>query len=113
MFFLDTIVPHAGFRAGFQIFLQNRNFQESLPFLSTSYAKIWVTSKLWKNGERNLKVIKNEFIKGVKGIDNIKIQYVETVDPGTFSPIDDGEEAILIVAAVLGNTRLIDNIILN
>ena len=89
-------------------YLSDKEIEEA----GSIYKSLCSSSKLWKNGERNLKVIKNEFIKGVKGIDNIKIQYVETVDPGTFSPIDDGEEAILIVAAVLGNTRLIDNIIL-
>ena len=90
-------------------YLSDKEIEEA----GSIYKSLCSSSKLWKNGERNLKVIKNEFIQGVKGIDNIKIQYVETVDPGTFSPIDDGEEAILIVAVVLGNIRLIDNISLN
>ena len=42
----------------------------------------------------------------------VKIDYVELVDPTTFAPVQAGE-AVLALAAYVGNTRLIDNAILN
>ena len=42
----------------------------------------------------------------------VKIDYVELVDPTTFQSVEAGE-AVLALAAYVGNTRLIDNTILN
>jgi pantoate--beta-alanine ligase len=39
----------------------------------------------------------------------VKIDYVELVAPATFEPLDESGEAILLVAAHVGATRLIDN----
>ncbi|KGF01274.1 pantoate--beta-alanine ligase [Actinomyces sp. S4-C9] len=42
----------------------------------------------------------------------VKIDYVELVEPTTFQSVEAGE-AVLALAAYVGNTRLIDNAILN
>jgi pantoate--beta-alanine ligase len=51
-------------------------------------------------------------LKGATRLDPpLRLDYVELVDPMTFRPVDDGHggEALLVVAAKVGNTRLIDN----
>jgi pantoate--beta-alanine ligase len=40
----------------------------------------------------------------------VKIDYVELVDPRTFQPQRDAGEGLLVVAAFVGSTRLIDNV---
>lgn len=40
----------------------------------------------------------------------VKVDYVELVAPSTFQPLDESGEAILLVAAHVGATRLIDNV---
>ena len=40
----------------------------------------------------------------------VDVDYVEMVDPGSFAPVRARGEAILLVAAFVGSTRLIDNI---
>ncbi|EPD31621.1 pantoate--beta-alanine ligase [Gleimia europaea] len=50
--------------------------------------------------------------RGVLENAGVKIDYVELVDPTTFAPVQAGE-AVLALAAYVGNTRLIDNAILN
>ena len=43
----------------------------------------------------------------------IRVDYIEVVDPDTLLPIEDvGAGALLAVAAYVGNTRLIDNVLL-
>jgi pantoate--beta-alanine ligase len=42
-----------------------------------------------------------------------RIEYIEAVDPASLSPVDEaGSDTIIAVAAYLGGTRLIDNIVL-
>jgi pantoate--beta-alanine ligase len=48
----------------------------------------------------------------LRGTQGITVDYVALVDPDTFLPLGDGAhatEALLIVAATIGGTRLIDN----
>lgn len=44
------------------------------------------------------------------GADGVKVDYVELVSPDDFQPIHDPGDAILLVAAFVGTTRLIDNV---
>jgi pantoate--beta-alanine ligase len=41
---------------------------------------------------------------------DVKVDYVSLVDPGSFEPMQGGGPAILVVAAHVGSTRLIDNV---
>ena len=44
----------------------------------------------------------------------VKVDYVEVVDPVFLGPVDEVKKGdIVAVAAVVGNTRLIDNIIID
>jgi pantoate--beta-alanine ligase len=45
------------------------------------------------------------------GEDLVRLDYLSVVDPGTFLPVDDTHEgrALVLVAAQVGTTRLIDN----
>ena len=74
------------------------------------YKSLCMVSDSWKNGEENFSILKKKFAANLKHIKNMKIQYIETVDPDTFSSIERGRKAILIVAVLLGDIRLIDNI---
>jgi pantoate--beta-alanine ligase len=46
------------------------------------------------------------------GAPEAKLDYLALVDPSSFEPIDDGftGRALMLIAAVVGNTRLIDNL---
>ncbi len=47
----------------------------------------------------------------ISGDDLVQLDYLKVVDPATFVPVDDGYQgkATVIIAARVGNTRLIDN----
>jgi pantoate ligase/cytidylate kinase len=46
-------------------------------------------------------------------IDEIKVQYIDLVDPQTLNPLEEvTESGLLAIAAYVGSTRLIDNILL-
>ena len=47
----------------------------------------------------------------VRRADGVNLDYLVVVDPATFLPVDDGHRgpALVLVAAVVGSTRLIDN----
>lgn len=70
-------------------------------------------SELIKDGESSSDAIKGEMI-AVLGIgDNTKVDYVEIVDAETLVPVDKVVDNTLIaVAAFVGKTRLIDNIVI-
>jgi pantoate--beta-alanine ligase len=44
-------------------------------------------------------------------VDGAELDYLAVVDPATFRPVDDGYRgrALVLVAARVGGTRLIDN----
>lgn len=67
-----------------------------------------------KDGEVSPEKIKNEIKKILLRDDGLEVDYIETVDPETFKPVQDLRAVTLIaVAAKVGGTRLIDNTILD
>jgi pantoate--beta-alanine ligase len=42
--------------------------------------------------------------------EGVKVDYVELVSPDDFRPFTGSGEAVLLVAAFVGTTRLIDNV---
>ena len=48
----------------------------------------------------------------LEGVPEAKLDYLALVDPSSFEPIDDSftGRALMLIAAVVGNTRLIDNL---
>ena len=67
----------------------------------------------WESGERNPQRV-SEF--GVGDLDSrVELEYLEIVDRGSLSTIDTAEidvEAVVCIAAKVGDVRLIDNIAL-
>ena len=73
-----------------------------------------MAKKLVDNKEFKTKII-TENIRDFLKLDNlISIEYLEIVDPTTFTSINIlGKKNLLVIAVHIGKARLIDNIILN
>ena len=79
---------------------------------------LFAARKLWRSGEnasdRLRSVVLNEILSGNSEVP-VEIDYVSVADKNTFMEIDRIEEAgnaIILVAAKIGTTRLIDNVAL-
>jgi pantoate--beta-alanine ligase len=69
--------------------------------------------KAFRAGERNAQSILAAARKVLDAEPAIRLQYLEAVDPRTLQPVSTvSDETIFAVAAFLGKTRLIDNVIL-
>ncbi|MCU1285192.1 MAG: Pantothenate synthetase [Acidobacteriales bacterium] len=65
------------------------------------------------NGERGPSILRSAAETVFAGIPQVKLEYVEIVNPDTLDPVCDlSEGALVAVAAKIGGTRLIDNIVL-
>ncbi len=70
--------------------------------------------KAIESGERNSKFIVSEMRSLLSEQPDIKIDYIEIIDLKNLQPVDDIHGPVLVaVAAFVGTTRLIDNIILD
>jgi len=73
-----------------------------------------MAERLVQGGETNLRVLKEILADFLLSASNLKIDYLETVDPISLQEIFDIKESFLLATAVfIGNTRLIDNKILS
>ena len=80
------------------------NLYSSLQLADLSYRQGTITS------ETLIKIV----TKHLQTIPNLKIQYIEIVDPSTLQPLTTIQNSgLLAIAAYVGSTRLIDNIILD
>jgi len=72
--------------------------------------------KIYQDGERRVKVILDAAKKILATVTGVKLQYLELVDGATLTPIadllTDQDQALLAIAAHVGDTRLIDNVML-
>jgi len=76
------------------------------------YQSLLAAKKMVKSGERNANIIKAQMTRIIKSKGG-KIDYMEIVYPKTLQSIDKIEkEARALIAVWIGNTRLIDNILL-
>ena len=67
----------------------------------------------WRNGERDPRALEARGRAVLSSTDGVEPDYFAVVAPGTLEPADDAREGtIVIVAARVGPTRLIDNMIL-
>lgn len=65
------------------------------------------------NGELNTRTLINLVKQQLSSTEEVKIQYVELVDPVNLQPIKQiNQVGLLAIAAYVGSTRLIDNIVL-
>ncbi len=71
-----------------------------------------IAEKMFYNGENESSVIKKTIIEQLNNDKNLKIDYVEIVDTERLEPVSTIEtDVIIAIAAVVGETRLIDNVI--
>jgi pantothenate synthetase len=68
---------------------------------------------LFKAGERSAANLTAAGQEEFVAEDSVRLDYLEIVDPDTLDPVEDVPSGALVaVAAYLGTTRLIDNILL-
>ncbi len=69
--------------------------------------------EVFDSGIKDVKTIKEEVLKVFKEFPLLKLDYLEVVDMNSLKKIDKVEKkALMAIAAFLGKTRLIDNVIL-
>jgi len=69
--------------------------------------------KLWEAGERSGEKLASAGRNEVAGEKLVRLDYFEVVDPDRLEPLESaGEGALVAVAAFVGGTRLIDNVVL-
>jgi len=69
--------------------------------------------EFFKAGERESKKIKQEALSVLSGYPLLKLDYLEIVDIETLKPVEKiKDKALVAIAGFVGNTRLIDNLIL-
>lgn len=77
------------------------------------YRALQSAKGLYDNGERTNRVLLKEVKRIIELEPMIKPEYAKVVDAQTMEDIDSaGKEALLAIAARVGDTRLIDNVIL-
>lgn len=76
------------------------------------YRALKIGRRLVESGEQNACTVREAMIKEIESQPNTRIDYVAVSDPETLAPVDKIENRVLLAMAVwLGNTRLIDNIL--
>lgn len=81
---------------------------------SVLYRGLKAAEQKFKNGDRTREGLIGAFKATVSAIPEIELEYVDLVDPQTLAPLQTiAFEGLLSIAARLGSTRLIDNIILH
>ncbi len=76
------------------------------------YKSLQEAKKRIEQGERRAKTIKQLMLEMIDTVDGSKVDYVEIVETKNLQPVETLEGECLVALAVrLGNTRLIDNIL--
>jgi pantoate--beta-alanine ligase len=73
-----------------------------------------MAEELFEAGERSASAIRNRMTHEIESIGGVKTQYIAIVADGTLTPVEriNGPTTI-VLAAIVGKTRLIDNILVN
>lgn len=75
---------------------------------------LFAADRLANSGEREAAAIVRLVAETIEADPKVRLQYVEVVDPQTFSPIDRIEtQAVIALAAFVNQTRLIDNVVID
>jgi pantoate--beta-alanine ligase len=68
--------------------------------------------ELLEAGETNTDVLRNALLETFAADEDVRLDYAAIVDPSTLLPVEDtAQGALIAVAAWVGSTRLIDNIL--
>lgn len=93
------------------IFLSPKEREDALVL----YKSLKSAAEIIKSGERNSSVIVNNMLKIVKSVDSSNPDYIRIVESETFNEVKkiiDGKSYFILIACKIGNTRLIDNILI-
>jgi pantoate--beta-alanine ligase len=73
-----------------------------------------MAEELFEAGERSAATIRNRMTHEIESVGDVQIQYIAIVADGTLTPVEriNGPTTIAL-AAIVGKTRLIDNILVN
>lgn len=76
------------------------------------YNTLKLGQRLIEAGEHNADVVHEAMVKEIESQPDTRIDYISVCNPETLAPVDKIENRVLLAMAVwLGNTRLIDNIL--
>lgn len=79
----------------------------------TIYRALSSARNLYDAGERNTNALKSKVRDVAEAEPLVELEYAEVADAGTLAPLGEIDgKAVLAVAARVGNTRLIDNVLL-
>jgi len=91
------------------VYLDPRQREQAL-VLQRALARV---KKSWEAGERDSAKLMAEGREEVAEEKSVRLDYLEIVDPDSLDPVEDvGDGALVAVAAFVGSTRLIDNVLL-
>ena len=77
-------------------------------------AGLFAAEALWQTGERNAAALEATVARCMRQGRFVSVDYIAVVEPLTFAPYKgDSPTALIAVAARVGSTRLIDNILLS
>jgi pantoate--beta-alanine ligase len=106
-------VPTVRERDGLAISSRNRRLTpKERAFAPYLYRVLLTARKLIASGERDADAIENRATQVLNGIPEIRLEYFDLVDPDTIRPVSVVDIPVrATLAAWLGQTRLIDNIL--
>ena len=91
-------------------YLTNEQRKQAL----TLHRSLMRIDSLVKSGERNAATLIAAAREEFEAENSVRLDYLEIVNPDTLDPVDDiSRGALAAVAAFVGSTRLIDNLLLN
>ncbi|MEJ2086861.1 MAG: pantoate--beta-alanine ligase [Acidobacteriota bacterium] len=109
-----NIIGHPTVREDDGLALSSRNAYLSMAERQAArglYRALRAARKRIQAGERTSEVLRQTMRGSVASEPLIDLEYAEIVDPSSFEPIEEIEGlAVLVIAASIGRTRLIDNI---
>lgn len=113
----DTqIVPGALIREGDGLAMSSRNTYlspEGRQRALNLYRSLTKGKELYESGEREVSILLKAVREGIESMDGITLQYVEIRDAETLERVERvGGPSVIAVAAIVGHTRLIDNVII-
>jgi len=109
-----NIVPTVRDKDGLALSSRNifLNAEERVQALNL-YQSLLLAKKLIEDGNKSVKLIKKEMKNYLQKYKLIRLDYVEICNPEDLSPLKvASKKAVILIAAYVGKTRLIDNIII-
>ena len=110
-----TIVPVPTVRESDGLAMSSRNQRltpEERRIAPVIYKALCEAESLVRGGARSAAEVKQTAISSLSRNPEIRVEYLEVVDPATFQPVESVTGDVRIVAAMwLGKVRLIDNIL--